>query len=64
MPELVDHAHTNSCTVIGCILVQLLQPRRKMNLLFLVAVISQLHHSRSRSRSHITVVIVNNAFIE
>jgi len=28
-PELVDHAHTDSCAVIGCNLVQ---PRRKMNM--------------------------------
>jgi len=27
-PQLVDHAHTDSCVVIGCHLVQ---PRRKMN---------------------------------
>ena len=28
-PQLVDHAHTDSCIVIGCNLVQ---PRRKMNM--------------------------------
>ena len=28
-PELVDHAHTDSCAVIGC---NLAQPRRKMNM--------------------------------
>jgi len=44
-PQPVDHAHTDSCIVIGCDLVQ---PRRKMN-----AFIS--------GRSHITVIIVNNA---
>jgi len=30
-PQLVDHAHTDSCIVIGCNLVQ---PRRKINKLF------------------------------
>jgi len=71
-PLLVDHAHTDSCIVIGCNLAE------KRTRLFLVAVTSQLHHCRShkcehdiarccitlhgrRSRSHITVVIVNNA---
>jgi len=28
-PPLVDHAHTDSCIVIGCNLVQ---PRREMNM--------------------------------
>ena len=28
-PQLVDHAHTDSCAVIGCNLMQL---RRKMNM--------------------------------
>jgi len=36
---LVDHAHTDSCVVIGCNLVQ---PRRKMNVFI-------------SGRSHITV---------
>jgi len=34
MPELVDHARTNSCTVIGCILVQLRATSQKNELDF------------------------------
>jgi len=45
-PQLVDHAHTVSCIVIGCNLVQ---PRRKIMNMFI------------SGRSHIAVIIVNNA---
>jgi len=38
-PQLVDHSHTDSRIVIGCNLL----------CLYLVAVTSQLHHSRSRN---------------
>ena len=46
-PQLVDHAHTESCAVIGCNLVQ---PRRKVNMFI-------------SGRSHTTVTIVNKAII-
>ena len=43
-PQLVDRAHTDSCIVICCNLVQ---PRRKMNMFIAgrshIAVASQLH---------------------
>jgi len=42
-PQLVDHAHTDSCIVTN-----LVQPRREMNMFI-------------SGRSHITVIIVNNA---
>ena len=47
-PRLVDHAHADSCIVIGCNLVQ---PHRKMNMFIsgCIAVTSQLHNSRSHS---------------
>ena len=75
-PQLVDHAHTDSCIVIGCNLVQ---PRREINMLLLIAVTSyfasqsQSHYCEHeiarccmtlhgcRSRNHITVVIVKSA---
>ena len=44
-PQLVDRTHTVSCIVIGCNLVQ---RRRKMNMFI-------------SGRSHIAVIIVNNA---
>ena len=44
-PQLVDHAHIDSCIVIGCNLVQ---PRSDMNTFI-------------SGRSHITVVTVNNS---
>ena len=52
-PQLVDHAHTDSCIVIGCYLVQ---PRRKMNAFIsgcshiAVASQSQSHHSHNCER--------------
>jgi len=53
-PQLVDHAHTDSCIVTGCNLVQ---PRRKMNMFMFmyVAVTSQLR----RSCITVAVTIVN-----
>jgi len=42
-PQLVDHAHTDSCAVIGCYLMQL---RRKMNMFI-------------SGRSHIAVIVNN-----
>ena len=45
-PQLVDHAHTDSCIVIGCNLVQ---PRREINMLLLIAVTS---YFASQSQSH------------
>ena len=72
--QLVDHAHTDSCIVIGCNLVQL---RRKMNM-FICIVAVTLHYSCSHSCEHevarccmslhnchslITVIIVNNALV-
>jgi len=44
-PQLVDHAHIDSCIVIGCNVVQ---PRSDMNTFI-------------SGRSHITVVTVNNS---
>ena len=79
-PQLVDRAHTDSCIVICCNLVQ---PRRKMNMFIAgrshIAVASQLHIIHNceheiarccmtlhglRSRSLITVTIVNNATLD
>ena len=50
-PQLVDHAHTDSCIVIGCNLEE------KRTCLFQVAVTSHLHHSCIT----VAVIIVNNA---
>jgi len=52
-PQLVDHAHAESCIVIGCNSVR---PRRKMNVFISgcshIAVASRSRHSRSHNCEH------------
>jgi len=58
MPQLVDHAHTDNCTVIGCTLVQ---PCSKMNMFIsgrscitvaVTIVNTKLHDIAHLSQSH------------